>query len=133
VRLPGEEDAREYVLRVGEASPGLDAWLSRRRVASWAVLTAWNPQSRHSSRAANLRAQSRLRAMLRRAGFGKWYRGENLADRADWPPEATFFVPALTPGQASAFARAFRQNAFLWGRRGEAARLAAAALLWFRK
>jgi hypothetical protein len=111
VRLP----VGEIILRVGQAAPFLDAWLARENLECWAILTAWNPGSVLRPAMKNRQSQEALRHLLRERGL-RIFPGENRAQDGNWPPEATFFVPALAQDAALDLARAFGQNAVLWGK-----------------
>jgi hypothetical protein len=111
VRLP----AGEIVLRVGEAAPFLDDWLTREGLTCWALLTAWNPGSRQRPAAENHPRQNELRQTLEERGY-RIFPGENRAfPPGSWPPEPTFFTPALKRDEALELARFFGQNALLRG------------------
>ncbi|MDR1854710.1 MAG: DUF3293 domain-containing protein [Azoarcus sp.] len=120
VRLPGF--ANDLVLRPGVRNRRLDAWLQAAGIHCWSLLTAHNPASRRLSAAQNRRRQQALHEELTAAGY-RVLAGENHAAAGNWPVEATFFVPALTRAEAARLARRHGQNAFLWGRCGQAARL----------
>jgi len=120
VRLPGV--ARDLVLRPGARNRKLDLWLRVAGVDRWGLITAHNPGSRRLGAAQNRRRQQALREELAAAGY-RTCAGENRAAAGDWPVEPTFFVPALAHADAARLARRYGQNAFLWGRRGQAARL----------
>lgn len=113
-----------FELRVGRRHPELDAWLARRGLSCWSLLTAWNPASCRLPLGRNRWRQARLTAALRARGFAV-FAGENRAAAGDWPVEASCFVPGMRLREARCWARAFGQNAFLAAKRKRDA-----ALLW---
>ncbi|MDR2165167.1 MAG: DUF3293 domain-containing protein [Zoogloeaceae bacterium] len=113
----------EWVLRVGAPAPrALDTWLAAEKHTCWSLLTACNPESRRLSIAENRARQAALRRALTRLRW-RFLPGENRADAANWPPEATFWIPGMKAATAGHLARAFGQNAFLWGAPGRKTQL----------
>lgn len=110
VELPGQTLA----LRVGQAEPQLDAWLRQEGGACWAIITAWNPESRPLGLTENSRRQEKLRQMLLDWGY-RFFPAENRSDSGVWPPEPSFFVLGIPREKALELAGGWAQNAILWG------------------
>jgi hypothetical protein len=101
-------------LRIGSVDASFVRWLLDEAVTDWAILTACNPAGERFADAANAERQSALEVALLERGFEP-YAGENLAESADWPVEATCLVPNISLPEALGFARQFKQNAIVHG------------------
>jgi hypothetical protein len=117
-------DGETIELRVGASNAALDRWLAAHGFAEWAWLTAVNPGSRQLPEAENRKSMNALAQQLAAEGL-LYVAGAAVADRGDWPDEASFFVPGIEAQKAGQLARAYGQNAFLYGKRG-----LPACLLW---
>ena len=109
---------RRVVLRVGVRPPPLP-WGGLRAAV---FVTAWNPQGRRRTRAANARAQWRLLAALRAAGV-RALPGEGLGDARDWPPERSVLAFGIGAICGAALGRRLRQNAVVAVRRDTPVRI----------
>jgi len=109
-------------LRVDEPSSELDRWLKTHDHTNWAFITAWNPASKPVSVFQNERAQSALRRNLLGGGYD-YYPALGIDPSGKWPPEPSLFIPEISVSRAAEFAYAFRQNAFLAGKIGQAVAL----------
>lgn len=101
-------------LRIGDASPALDALLREMGADCWAIITAWNPGSKIQDAATNAAAQARLEELLSGNGF-RWLPGENLAEAGDWPAEPTCLVFGMAVSAAQNCGRCFGQCAMIAG------------------
>ncbi len=99
-------------LRVGQASPALDGLLIEQGAACWAIVTAWNPQSRPQCESENTAAQAALERQLAQAGY-RCLPAENIADDGLWPAEPGCFIFGMTRDAAVACGKAFAQRAVL--------------------
>jgi len=116
-------DTATWMLRADQPTPPeLNVWLIAEQFFCWSLLTACNPAARRLPDAENAAQQADLSARLIREGW-RSFPGENRADANDWPPEATFWIPGMSQSAATALARAYGQNAFLWGCLGQNAEL----------
>jgi len=109
--------ARAIDLRVGEASPALDAELDARGVRCWAWLTAVNPGSCRLPDADNRRRLATLDAELAARGRVA-LRGEALDPAGAWPAEPSRLVLGAGAREARLLATRWEQNAWLVGARG---------------
>lgn len=107
-------------LRIGEASPALDALLRSEGVDCWAFVTAWNPRSEKLSIKNNRLRNIALCGELRCAGL-RWWPGQGVGDGGDWPPEDSLLVLGLNAVDALALGRRHGQHAVVTGRVGECA------------
>jgi hypothetical protein len=107
-------------LRIGEASPALDALLRETGTDCWAIVTAWNPRSQAQDSATNAAAQTRLQGWLSGQGY-RWLAGENLADAGDWPAEPTCWVAGMPADLARECGAQYGQAAIVYGVREGAA------------
>ena len=115
--------APPFVMRVGQPCPPLADLLRRHHCGSAAYLTAWNPRSARLPMAQNAEAQARLVQDVVASGC-RWYDGVSNDPTGGWPQEPSVLVLGLTRERARELARAYEQNAFLWGEldaRGEVA------------
>jgi len=103
------------VLRIGEASPWLDALLPDG--AGAAFLTGWNPLGSLQDPAANRAANARLAERARALGIAS-IAGTGRAPDGSWEEQSLLLV-GLSATQAMELAREFRQLAYVWipGRR----------------
>jgi hypothetical protein len=111
-------------LRIGEVSAALDRLLGARGVASWALITAYNPGSVQTSAAENEARQLELRAAVMQAGHF-FCDGAGVGD--NWPAEPSLLILGITEAAAAALGRRFGQLAIVVGEHGRPARL-----LWLR-
>lgn len=102
-----------FVLLIGRRHHGLAALLACRKRPSAAVLTAWNPYSRRTRKAENRRAQERLALELDRQRLSH-YPGYGADPAGKWPVEDSRLVLGVSLTAATALARRFRQNGFVW-------------------
>ena len=109
-------------LRIGEASPWLDARLARQGRERWSFLHAVNPGSLQLDDEENARRHRELAAALR-ADAAEWHEGFSRADAGDWPDEPGYLVLDLELSVAVALARRFGQLAIVAGVRGSPAEL----------
>jgi hypothetical protein len=121
------DGAGEAGVRIGRASPALDALLNRHGAGSGVFVTAWNPRSERTDPAANEEAAARLAAEV--AGLGlRALPHHGVPDDADWEAEQGLFVLDLDDAGAVALAERYGQNAIVCYARGRPARLVATRL-----
>ena len=102
-----------FVIRLGEASPGLlDAHRSAGAQSS-AFLTACNPFSAPHEPVANARRQALLTSHLTDRGYVH-LPGEGRHPSNGWPPEESCFVLGLSLEDATDIGARFEQNAIVW-------------------
>lgn len=101
-------------LRIGLADASFVRWVREEGIASWAILTASNPESRCLPEDENAERQAALEIALLERGFEP-YVGENIAADEAWPPEQTCLVPEISLAEAVAFGQKFKQNAIIHG------------------
>ena len=110
------------MIRIGRATPALDALLGREGKRRWAFLTACNPGARPLGPAENGTRTRALESTLRSGGF-LFFSGMGGADAGDWTPEPSFLVIGIALGEADRLRRRFGQDACVTGVRGSPARL----------
>lgn len=101
-------------LRIGLVDASFVRWVRDEGVASWAILTACNPESRRLPEDENAERQSALEIALLERDFEP-YAGENVAANEAWPPEQTCLVPEISLAEAVVFGQKFKQNAIIHG------------------
>ncbi len=113
---------RDIIARVGKRSAEVDRLLGRLQVHSAAFVTAWNPASAARSKVHNRAAHKRLLSTTKRlrlmtvAGYGK-------GDDGEWPVEESLLVCGVDLTMARQLGRQFGQNAIVWIRAGQRAKL----------
>jgi hypothetical protein len=112
----------EIVLRIGEASAGLDELLEADGVRTAAYLTAANPRGEPASRADNDSAAAALHDALLAEGY-LCYGGEGRDPEGRWTPEPSLLVLGISRARASELGRQFEQNAIVFVERGRAPEL----------
>ena len=112
----------EIVIRIGELCPALDQLLEENAAASWAFLTAWNPYSQQLADEENTARQNLLIEELNSRGM-TYFHGAGEDPNGEWPPEESVLIFGIELDEAIALAKRFEQNAIVFGRLGEAARL----------
>jgi hypothetical protein len=118
VEAPGEAIA----IRIGSASPALDALLDGMNATEWAFITAWNPGSMALPPAENERSNNDLRERIGRLGY-ETLPGAGEGDDGAWPAEKSFFIVGIPLREATELGRFYRQRAIVAGRRGGRAML----------
>lgn len=100
-------------LLVGDTAPLVE---SATGGASFGLLTAWNPQARPQSDAANRAADARLRSRLDERGLQRWPARAGAPD-GGWREDG-WLVADVDPVTLDRLAREFDQAAVLFWRRG---------------
>jgi hypothetical protein len=98
----------------------LQTFLIEQNFHSWCFITAWNPFSNALSLPENKALNSRLEADLINYAV---FLAEGKDTLGDWPPEISFFVANITEEDAVALGKKYQQNAIVYGRINETARL----------
>lgn len=104
--------------RVENENPELDQLLDARGIQTAAFLTAHNPGSRVLSPAANHLAHQELLKELADNGLC-WLAGEGADVTGEWLAETSVMVFGIDHSAATALAKQFGQNAYIWIQRGE--------------
>jgi hypothetical protein len=111
-----------FVLRIGEPSDALRDCHGDFAVACSAFITACNPRSTATPRAANEAAMSRLEHALADLCC-RWLRGEGIDPSGEWPGEPSLLALGLDEAAAIELARRFDQYAIVWSGADAAPRL----------
>lgn len=101
-----------FILRIGQASPALQALLREGHCHGAAFITAFNPGSEPADAVANARAHALLLAELQ---GGRWtvLPACGASPAGGWV-EPGVLVPGLSRDDAIRLGRQFRQNAIVW-------------------
>ncbi len=105
-----------------QKNPTLDEFLLSQGHASWAFITAFNPQSRLLDLRENRLRNQKLEKDLVRLRLD-FRRGIGEGKEGDWPAEESFLILGLTLAQAMDLGRAYDQKAILFGEWSEKADL----------
>lgn len=101
------------LLRVGQHSAELAALFEAQRVASAAVVTAWNPYSELRPDAENQSAQARLVSDIEQLSL-RHQPGHGADPTGSWPPEPSRFVLGIDLTSAGLLGRKYGQNGIVW-------------------
>ena len=112
---------RDFVLRIGEPSPELDALLEFHRATTAVYVSAANPRGEQRSETDNAAATTALQSLIAAAGYPR-YMGEGRDAGGSWR-EASLLVIGMYRENAIALGRLFQQNAIVFVERGGAAEL----------
>ena len=103
----------EIVLKIGKRSDQLAILFARHGVECGAFLTAYNPQGRLQSVAANDLGHIELAQLLRGKGL-TIIEGAGSEGGSDWPEERSWFALGLALSSAKELGTRFAQDAILW-------------------
>lgn len=112
VTLPG------VVIRLGSLCAPLDALLDERGFDCWVFITAWNPESKQSNEQDNKQRNRDLRRELSRKNLAV-FAGKGWPRKGGWTPEESFLAFGVDRYEALRLGFRWRQNAVVWGRRGQ--------------
>ncbi len=107
-------------IRIGEKNKRLDFILENQIKKTWAFITAWNPESKLLSSEENKDRNDRLRSKLK---VYQTFDSLGIPKNADWTPEESFFIIGINQENATQLGVMFKQNAILFGKKNEIARL----------
>jgi len=107
-------DGRAICVRPGDTNSELDQALRRRRVTSWAFITAWNPGSTQLSRRENDIRHDQLKNDLAHLGL-EVFEGQGEPANPGWPPERSLLVLGISAQEAVAIGRRYGQIAIVVG------------------
>ena len=119
VVFDGDQD---WVLKVGVASPRIDALLDRYGATRATIVTAFNPRSRVLPPDVNMTRHRSLVELLEERGLPFLY-GEGRDPRGEWIAETECIVFGISLADGLDLARRFDQNAVVFIERGKAPRL----------
>jgi len=101
------------VLRVGKSSADLATLFEAQKVASAAVVTAWNPFSEPRPIAEKQTAQARLIADIEQLALRN-QPGHGADPTGAWPPEPSRLVLGIDLVSAGTMGRKYGQNGIVW-------------------
>ena len=104
-------------LRVGRASPELDALLAACEVRTWAYVTGFNPGSIALSPEENEQRHQCLAYEVEHRGYTS-FPGEGIGDDGQWPPERSLLILGIGRDDAIGLGREFEQRAVVYGEHG---------------
>ena len=102
----------QFVLRIGQVSPELQALYAETGQSSAVFITAFNPEGALQADALNQAAHEALRTALS-ALTDLLFEGEGRGteDNAGWPAEKSFLALGIDQEQSARLGRQFRQDA----------------------
>lgn len=109
-------------LRIGRPSGALDRLMRAQGVTEAAIVTAYNPRSIPLCEAENRAAHETLLHAAQARGY-RFGASEARDPDGAWPPEPGLCLLGVGREAVAELARAFRQNAFVFLREGEAPEL----------
>lgn len=112
--LFSDRDGKLHELAVGKRSLGLEAVLRRHNANSWAIVTAYNPDSKKLLLSENVERQFLLEVELQRDTCATLYQALGFSPR--WGGETSVLVVGgIDLDTARGFGRKFGQAAILYG------------------
>ncbi|MDD7986073.1 DUF3293 domain-containing protein [Lentisphaera marina] len=110
----------DLCIKIDQCSEDLRAFCEKRKVESWAFITAHNPYSKLLNPMENeARNQSLEQDLLDYDFFHGLGRGKD----SDWPIENSFFVLNISLEEAVLLAKKHQQNAIVYGLKNSEAKL----------
>jgi hypothetical protein len=111
-----------FVISIGERSKELLDILDRMKSSSWSFIAASNPRSQQISDAENDERLQNLEVNVMALGY-RFLKGEGVSRHGDWPPEKSLLILGIDEESSMELAIQYGQNAFVFGRTNEEARL----------
>ena len=105
-------------LRVNATNTSLDQLLQDHQVATWALITAYNPYSQQLTAQENHRRNQSLRKVLGAMELSV-LDAVGRDESGQWPPEKSLFTLGMSRTQAIDIGGQFSQNAILYGELGQ--------------
>lgn len=100
---------------IGKKNNKLIELLKSKRCNSWAILTAWNPNSDPQIPAINMKLNLKLEKELIEKSFDYHPVIGIPEDELLWTAEESFFILDITIKEACILGNKFKQNAFVFG------------------
>lgn len=108
------------IIRVDQINLDLETWLEQIDANCWAFITAYNPWSRELSDAEN---QARHQALLEACARYQIFSGVGEPCDQSWKAEASLMILNISLDEAMKLCQGFEQNAFVYGKKGQPAKL----------
>jgi len=100
-------------VQIDRYSQPLQKLLTASQYCNAAIVSAYNPHSRHSSDEDNSAHHEQLRNLLRLCGY-PFIEGLNVDQLNQWPDEESFCILGLDLNTARSLGQQFNQNAIVW-------------------
>lgn len=104
----------ELELKIGQFQQSFQTYLEKNGIHHWAMITAYNPQSKLNTHRENERSQQRLEKILSEEGY-KFHLAEHRDPKGEWPIEKSVFIAKIPLDRALQLGREFKQNAIVAG------------------
>jgi hypothetical protein len=112
----------EIQIHLDELNPEIDNLLFSKQAVSWGFLTAYNPFSLLQEEAINQRQNNKLKRFLLLNQY-TFFESIGFNKKGEFPPEKNFFILDIPFDYLNKLALYFKQNAFLFGKISEKAKL----------
>ncbi len=109
-------------IALGAPNPMLDQLLEQHKSVSWALITAYNPNSALLSAEENRKRNEALEEIIKSMEKA-FFHAEGRDRNGEWPSESSYLVLDLDLDEANQVALSFNQKAILFGTRGREAQL----------
>lgn len=108
------KESPDIIISPNNESIKFQAFLERKDVDCWAIITAFNPKSKKLSLTLNKAKNNALKNDIQKLNYS-FLNGINPATN-EWPEEMTFFIKNIHQEHALTLARKYNQNAILYGK-----------------
>lgn len=110
----------EYNVLINKLNPKLDKYMSSNNFTNWAIITAYNPQSKILSNSQNILNNQKLLSDIANFNF---LHTESADEKGEWEKELGFVIFDIDLGEAKLFGRKYNQKAICFGKLNEKARI----------
>lgn len=110
----------EYNILINKLNPKLDKYLSSNNFTSWAIITAYNPQSKILSNSQNKLNNQKLLSDIANFNF---LHTESTDEKGEWKKELGFIIFDIELCKAKLIGRKYNQKAICFGKLNEKARI----------
>jgi hypothetical protein len=102
----------ELHIRIGQRNPELVELLEKEGAATWAIITAENPQSFLLDKTEN---RERMEKLSKEVARFTHFAGQALDPQGEWPPEENLLILDIDREEATFLGKKWEQNAIVFG------------------
>lgn len=101
-----------YIIKPNLINDKFERYLENNSIASWGIITAYNPESVIVSKTDNYRNHTKLKQELSAYTISE---GSNPAS-SNWPTEKTCFIENISIEKVLILGKKYKQNAIIYGK-----------------